>query len=167
MACDDNDRSERIIIESTPPGVMRFAAALCGFVAICFLAAGIWTTWSLATRFYLEQRGVEAQGIVTEMVYHPVRYGRRRRQIAPVTLTYTFRLQNGETTSTTLERDQSQMGDIVRGTLLQILYAEAWPTLNLPRRLIDVTNWTPLIPASFGAFGLALFMGRRFWQQAA
>jgi hypothetical protein len=84
-----------------------------------------------------------------------------------VTITYNFRGSGGEAYETTLERDRSQINGIYKGATLEVLYAERWPELNLPRALIGkVSETVPFIISSFATFALAIFMALGFWGRA-
>jgi hypothetical protein len=148
------------------PAQQRFNALLCAVVASCFLLASGWGVWDLCQRLYLLHRGVEVQGVVEDMVFHPA-YVKRGMNIERVTVKYAFKTSSDEKISNSVERERSQIGGIVRGHPLQVLYVEGRPQLNLPRALFgDLGSFAFAIIPCFAGFAVAAFVSRRFWRMA-
>jgi hypothetical protein len=144
---------------------MRFGALLGVVVASCFLAGAGWGAWSLGKRLYLRERGIEVQGTVENIVYHPINYGKGGRKIEDVTVQYAFKSISGETISDSIYRARSQVPDLARGRPLQVLYAERWPQLNLPLAGFEMVHFASIMLQCLAAFVVCALMSRHFWRR--
>lgn len=112
------------------PRLMTVAAA-AGVIMLC---AGIAMTGGIAVselqRVYLAARGVETQATVVDIVRDPPTW-RGPSELA--TLRYTFETRSGEKVSDEIRRAPWEFAGLGRGSRMELLYAEQWPQINLPR----------------------------------
>ena len=110
--------------------LMAFIAAV-GSVMVC---GGIALTGAIVAnglqRAYLAAAGIETQADVLSIVLDPPR-GSRPPQTA--TLNYTFNARNGESIQDSLRRAPWEFAGIEPGKPIDLLYADQWPRINLPR----------------------------------
>lgn len=112
-------------------GHALMVSAVVGLIMLC---AGIAGLGSLAVtgvqRAYLAASGVETQAVVLDVVLDPPR---RRKPSDMATVKYEFETRSGEKISDAIRRFPSEIADLSRGRRVELLYAEGWPQINLPR----------------------------------
>jgi hypothetical protein len=128
---------------------MALAAAV-GLVMVC---ASIAMTGGIIViglqRAYLAAVGIETRADVFDVVMDtPTRLGSSKM----ATLNYTFKARNGESIVGSLRRSPWEFVGIAPGNRIELLYADHWPQINLPR--IGFRNSTLL--AFMGLVSLAL-----------
>ena len=103
------------------------AGVLVGGLAV---AATGTLTFTLMQRAYLIIGGIETQAVVDDLVHDtPTRRGTSDW----ATLLYSFESRGGEKISDSIRRAPWEFSGIVRGRQIELLYAERWPSINLPR----------------------------------
>jgi hypothetical protein len=144
---------------------MMTIAAVAGVVVLCAaVAITIPLAAALAQRAWLVTRGTETQATVVSIV----RDAPSGRRIPWAELSYTFETIGGERVSDALRRSSGEFAGLAQGRRLDLLYAAAWPQINLPRIGFNDTGF--LIFATLLGFAfivhIVLFLVRyRDWRR--
>lgn len=106
-------------------------SAVVGLIMLCAGLAGMGSlTIAGLQRAYLTARGIETRAVVLDVVLDASRRGRPPDM---ATVRYEFETRSGEKISDELRRPPWEVADVARGRPVELLYAEQWPQINLPR----------------------------------
>lgn len=112
----------------------RRVMAGIAIVAIVMLCPGIAITGYIVAsglqRLYLAAMGVATQAVVLEVILDPPS---RRGSSQWATIKYVFQASDGNSISESIRRPPWEIADVVPGQRIELLYAEQFPWINLPR----------------------------------
>jgi hypothetical protein len=122
------------IFEKVATGHGRTLMAVGAVAGVLFGSLAVAATTAVAVtlmeRAYLAARGIETQATVVGIVFDPPT---RRGTSNWATLDYAFETPSGKKISDTIRREPWQFKGLARGRPVELLYAEQWPEVNLPR----------------------------------
>ena len=145
--------------------IMAFIAA----VALLMLCLGIAVTSYIGVsglqRVYLAAAGIETQAAVLDVVLDPPT---RRGSSEWATVKYVFQAGNGESISDSIRRPPWEAADVVPGKRIELLYAEQFPRINLPRigfRNSGYLAFLGLLSLAFSVHFALFLMKYRTWRR--
>lgn len=122
------------IFERIAASYGRRVMAVIATVALVMLCPGIAITSYVVVsglqRLYLAAVGVETQAVVLDVALDPPT---RRGSSEWATVKYAFQARDGKSISESIRRPPWEVADVMPGKPIELLYAEHWPSINLPR----------------------------------